>query len=187
MSILIFYPLATIVIGLSAGVILAPNPVHSAVLLVAAMLGVAGLFLCLGSEMLAILQVLIYAGAIMVLFLFIVMTVDTRREEVQGRLAQIARPIGLLLSGCLGALLLMVAVSFSERGNDTDEWYASAASLGKTFLNEYALPFEIITLVLIAAMVGIAIMSRERLFDRPRANQIKELPTGGKASGGITS
>lgn len=178
MNILLFYPLSALVILLSLGVLFAANPVHSAVLLVGAMVGIAGIFLCLSCEFLAMLQILVYAGAIMVLFLFVVMTIDTRKDEKFASSNKFAQSSGILLSLAMIGLLLFVGLQFVEHLPDTEKWLGDAKSLGNAFLQSYALPFEAITLVLLTAMVGVVVMSRDPLY-RPSG-----LPDASKSSSG---
>jgi len=183
-NILFFYPISALVIFLSCGVVYAANPVHCAILLVAVMIGIAGLFLCLGCELLAMLQILVYAGAIMVLFLFIVMTVDTRKEEKFANGVKLAQTWGVFLSVALGLLFLFISLQFSRHLPDSVKWLGDAKSMGAAFLNNYALPFEAITMVLLAAMVGVVVMSREPMSQGP----MSQGPTSqGPTSQGPTS
>lgn len=180
MSILLFYPFSALVVLLSLGVVFAANPVHSAVLLVGAMVGIAGVFLCLGCELLAMLQIFVYAGAIMILFLFIVTTIDTRKDEKFASSAQFAQISGIMLTGAMGVLFLIVALQFVEHLPDTDKWLGDAKSLGNAFLQNYSLPFEVITLVLLTAMVGVVVMSREALYRPSNAGVPPAISSEGK-------
>ena len=180
MNTLLFYPLSALVVLLSIGVIFAANPVHSAILLVGAMVGIAGIFLCLNCELLAMLQVLIYAGAIMVLFLFIVTTIDTRKDEKFASSAQFAQASGIILSLFTGLLFIIVGLKFSEHLPDTGKWLGDAKSMGNSFLREYSLPFEVITLVLLTAMIGVVVMSRDALYKHPPKDAPVKVLTGGE-------
>ncbi|MBF0501317.1 MAG: NADH-quinone oxidoreductase subunit J [Candidatus Riflebacteria bacterium] len=179
MNILLFYPLSALIIILSLGVILATNPVHSALLLVGAMVAIAGVFLCLNCEFLAMLQIFIYAGAIMVLFLFIVTTIDTRKDEKFVSSAKFSQASGILLSGSMFFLFFFLALQFVQHLPDTGRWLGDAKGLGELFLKSYSLPFEVVTLVLLTAMAGVIVMSHDPLYRRRSKEASKQILSGG--------
>ena len=96
MELLIFYPLAIICIALALAVILNKSPVGSAVCLIGMMLGLAGIFVLLHAHFLAIIQVLVYAGAIMVLFMFVIMLLNLKGED-----ARMGSPISQHFTYCI--------------------------------------------------------------------------------------
>ena len=136
------------------------NPVTSAMSLVMAILSMAGLFILLEAYFLAAIQVLVYAGAVIVLFLFVIMLLDMREEERRR-----FRLLGLV-GGALGFLLLApvlvrtLLVSRPGEGRDP-EFRGTAHELGTRLFEDWVLPFEIMGILLLAAMVGVIILSRK--------------------------
>lgn len=173
-DVIIFYMIATICVLAAGGVVVARNPVHSAIFLVLCFLNVAAIFVMLGAEFLAVVQVIVYTGAILVLMLFVLMLVDPDDlpEFHKGRPVQ--RYVGLLL----GAILLLeVGVAILNRtvegvgGAATPENIQIAGgnvqAVGMSLYTQYLLPFEIISLVLTVGVIGAVVLALpERLGER---------------------
>jgi NADH-quinone oxidoreductase subunit J len=148
------------------------NPVHSMLWVLVLFLHVAGIFLLLGAEFLAAVQVIVYAGAILVFYLFVLMLLDLPGVEAQPRFG---KHWPLAAAGAVGfaalAFLTHVAIPGSAAGRDsagagaTGEVPAAMDSLsevGRAMFGPFALPFEIAGLVLLAAIVGAVVLSRRR-------------------------
>ena len=140
------------------------NPVTSAMFLVLTIISMAGLFVLLHAFFLAAVQVLVYAGAVMVLFLFVIMLLDLKEEE--------RRTIKLfgLVAGALSvlAVLGLVLKTYVINSNlsvilTPPTLEGSTAPLGKLLFTKYALPFEILSLLLLVAMVGVILLSKKDL------------------------
>jgi NADH-quinone oxidoreductase subunit J len=173
-DVIIFYMIATVCVLCAGGVVVANNPMHSAIFLVLCFFNVAGIFLMLGAEFLAVVQIIVYTGAILVLLLFVLMLVDPDDlpEFHQGR--PIQRYVGLLL----GAILLLeIGVAIIDRtvkgvpGNATPENIAQVGgnveALGRTLYSTYIFPFEIASLVLTVGVIGAIVLAMpERLGER---------------------
>jgi NADH-quinone oxidoreductase subunit J len=173
-DVLIFYMLAAVCLLCAGGVVAAPNPLHSAIFLVLCFFNVAGIFLMLGAEFLAVVQVIVYTGAILVLLLFVLMLVDPDDlpEFHTGRPVQ--RYVGLLL----GAILLLeIGVAIIDRtilgaqGTATPEDVArvggNVQALGRTIYSDYIFPFELASLVLTVGVIGAIVLAMpERLGAR---------------------
>ena len=151
-----FFLLATLLVGLSLLVILARNPVHSALALVAALFIIAVLFLTLDAPLVAALQILVYAGAIMVLFLFVVMLLNPGTVERGSTLAW-------GLTATASGLLALELIRFMMPGPDPTQGlltsrvgsqFGSPEALGQTLFNDFVLPFEVASILLLVAIVG---------------------------------
>lgn len=161
-STLIFFVLAGFLILSSLLVVFLRDVVHSAVALVAALLIIAVLFVTLQAPMVGVLQVMVYAGAIMVLFLFVIMLLNPRSLE-QRRGAWWS--LGSLLAVMLGALLIAMLGRPETRSSPAaqNHTFGSPEMLAKSLFNDFVLPFEIASVLLLVAIVGAVVLAkRER-------------------------
>lgn len=139
------------------------NPVYSALFLAVTILALSGLFVLLGAYFVAAVQVLVYAGAVMVLFLFVLMLLDLQ-EEARRRL----RWAGLLTGGAAAALvtgLLLRALWMARPGRElaAPEMDGTVQWLGRLLFTDYLLPLQVMGLLLLAAMVGAIVISKRDL------------------------
>jgi len=159
-----FFATLTILFGLS--VILLRNPVSCAMSLVMCFISLAALFVTLDATFIAIIQVLVYAGAVMVLFLFIIMLLDLR-EEKSRRLNFGATLGGSLVVAAFLAILVKVIRSSAAFSAPMPALPASRASdvkmIGFTLFHSYGLPFEVVGVLLLSATVGVVVLSRKSL------------------------
>jgi NADH-quinone oxidoreductase subunit J len=168
MNDLLFYVLATLAVAGGFLVVLNPftrSPVTSAMFLVLTIGTLAGLFVLLHAFFLAAVQVLIYAGAVMVLFLFVIMMLDLR-EEQRKRLRRVRLGVALVASGGFLVLLLRQLVGAAipaagAAGAGGTEGVAPA--LGRMLLTTYLLPFELVSVILLVAMVGVVLLTKKDL------------------------
>ncbi len=160
-STLIFFTLATLLVISSLLVVFLRNVVHCAMALVAALLMIAIFFVILHAPMVGVLQVLVYAGAIMVLFLFVIMFLNPAPQEQSGAWLGFSGLLALLLGGALAALLTK-----TERAADpvaATELFGSPEMLAKSLFSDFVLPFEIASMLLLVAIVGAVVLAkRER-------------------------
>ena len=173
-DVLIFYMISAVCVLCAGGVVVAPNPMHSAIFLVLCFFNVAGIFLMLGAEFLAVVQVIVYTGAILVLLLFVLMLVDPDDLPEFHTARPIQRYVGLLL----GAILLLeVGVAIIDRtvrgaeGTATPENVelvgGNVEALGRTLYSDYIFPFELASLVLTVGVIGAIVLAMpERLGER---------------------
>src|SRR5262245_20338801 len=160
-STLIFFVLAALLVLSSLMVVFLRNVVHCAMALVAALLLISIFFVTLQAPMVGILQVLIYAGAVMVLFLFVIMFLNPTELELPKR--------GWWALGILLALLLAGGLAPMLTQNDpagdpiaATELFGSPETLAKSLFNDFVLPFEIASVLLLVAIVGaVALAKRE--------------------------
>lgn len=163
---LLFYLFAALAVIFGFLVVANPfsrNPVNSAMFLVLTIVSLAGLYVLLHAFFLAAVQILVYAGAVMVLFLFVIMLLDLREEE-QRRLRRVALVLG---SVSAAALVGILAVALRQSGATLPagghELEGLTQPLGRMLFTEYLLPFEIVSLILLVAMVGVIQLSKKDL------------------------
>jgi NADH-quinone oxidoreductase subunit J len=168
MEIVIFIILATVAISCSVMVISQRSAVYSALFLIATMVTLALLFLMLNSPFLAAVQVIVYAGAIMVLFIFVIMLLNLRKDEFgpEKRMAQ--RFFGIFF-----VLLLLVGIAtvieWGMSGSEPAEAISASTTpagvepLAQLLFTKYLLPFELASILLLVAIVGAIVMAKRKL------------------------
>lgn len=162
MPLLAFLVIAGIAVGSALGLILKRNPIHGALFLVVNLACIAALYLTLQAEFLAAAQVIVYAGAIMVLFVFAIMVLIPGKEETgpdpRRPYRVLAVPVGALL------LLQLVVIVAAGRGGPGPGGAADGgvASLGRLLFTDYLFPFELTSILLLAAMVGVLVLAKRR-------------------------
>ena len=156
---LIFYLLATLLVIASLMVVFLRNVVHCAMALVTALLLISVLFVTLHAPMLGVLQVMVYAGAIMVLFLFVIMFLNPAAlEQQRGLWWGFGTILGLMLAGALVPL-----VATNDLPADpvaATELFGSPEMLAKSLFNDYVLPFEIASVLLLVAIIGAVVLAK---------------------------
>ncbi|MCC6314323.1 MAG: NADH-quinone oxidoreductase subunit J [Thermomicrobiales bacterium] len=163
---LIFYLLGAVSILAALGVVAAANPVHSAIFLILCFFNVAGIFVMLGAQFLAAVQVIVYAGAILVLVLFVLMLVDPDDLPEFHNARPVQRIVGVLLGAVLLLEVGLAIVSrtvMGQQGNATPELIAlvggNTQALGNVLFSQYLLPFEAVSLVLLVGVVGAIVLA----------------------------
>ncbi|NMO22082.1 NADH-quinone oxidoreductase subunit J [Pyxidicoccus fallax] len=152
---------------LSAGmVIFARSPINSAMALVSTFFFLAGIYVLLWAHTVAVMQVLVYAGAIMVLFLFVIMLLNLGESPTRGRptLARLvggAATVGLL--AVLVITLLKVPGDAPVMAQEAQATFGTMALLGQTIFTQWLLPFEAVSLLLLVAMVGAVVVAKSRI------------------------
>jgi NADH-quinone oxidoreductase subunit J len=138
------------------------NPVTSAMFLVLTIVSLAGLFVLLHAFFLAAVQVLVYAGAVMVLFLFVVMLLDLKVEE-RRKIKTLGIVGGLVSVGAILAIFLSNLLHTPLGASESPALEGGTIRLGKLLFTEYLLPFEIVSMLLLVAMVGVVLLSKKDL------------------------
>jgi NADH-quinone oxidoreductase subunit J len=169
----VFGAFAIVAIGASLLVISQSNPIYSVLLLIASFGALSGLYVTLDAPFVAVIQIVVYAGAIMVLFLFVVMLLNAPREasehDVEAHVPA-GRPLafGALLAVALGVELVWAL----ETGGETGRFGAAAvrgvADIGRTLFGPYAFPFEVTSVLILVAMVGAVVLARREQSDTTR-------------------
>jgi NADH-quinone oxidoreductase subunit J len=173
-----FYLLAAIAIAASLLVIAQHNPIYSVLLLIASFGALSGLYVLLDAPFVAVIQIVVYAGAIMVLFLFVVMLLNAPHEETEGdeRRHAIVRSGAMRFGALLAAALAVELVWALSKGNESGAFagasVSSVAVIGRLLFTDYAFAFEVTSILILVAMVGAVVLAhRDRPFDRLRASR----------------
>jgi NADH:ubiquinone oxidoreductase subunit 6 (subunit J) len=158
----VFYLIAIITVGSAAVVAFSQNIIYSAFSLLGTFAGVAGLYVFLGADFVAGVQVLIYVGGILVLILFAVMLTHRITDvEITNRAA--GRLPGLLIVGVFLVILIQTIRETPWVRVKEVAYQPTTAKIGDLFLENYLLPFELASLVLLAAMIGAVVLSRKEI------------------------
>ena len=162
-----FVVAAAIVLAGGIGVVVARNPVHSALMLVMTLFGIAVLFVLQRADFLAAVQVIVYAGAIVVLFLFVIMFLGVdRQENITAEPLRGQRPLAIaLVAMAFAGLALLGEVSHWTTGapsvaGTTDVNTSNVAQIGKSVYTTYLFPFEVTSALLVIAVVGAVVLAR---------------------------
>lgn len=168
MELLIFYPLALLTVLLALGVVFNNSPIGSAVALIGMMLALAGVFVLLQAHFIAVLQVIIYAGAIMVLFMFVIMLLNLKGDDKAWRV----RERNMFFSVMAGILMVGLLYKFIDYTSETHfappaevaaETFGTTVQVGTVLFTDYVLPFEVASILLLAAMVGAVVLAKSKL------------------------
>lgn len=152
----VFWAAAALIVAGALGTVLLSNIVHAALALIATLLGVAGIYLLLGSEFLALVQLLVYGGGVTVLLLFGVMLTRAADDPVIADGAQ--KPFAFGVAALMGGIF--VAAMLDARWPDTDATVVGIRDLGERLFRDYGIPFEIASLVLLVALIGAIAIAR---------------------------
>jgi NADH-quinone oxidoreductase subunit J len=166
---LVFYMFAAMLLTSALGVILARNPMHCVLLLILTFFNAAGLFILLGAEFIGLLLVMVYVGAIAVMFLFVLMTIDIDFSLLKEGFASYL-PSGLIVGAVLMAELVVSAASgvFSGERLSTvaampmPEGVDNIRALGQVMFTQYLFPFQVAALILLVAMIGAIVLTHRR-------------------------
>ncbi len=163
---IVFYVLAAVTLGAGMAVVSARNPVHSVLFLITAFFSAAGLFVLLGAEFLAMLLIVVYVGAVAVLFLFVVMMLDVDFAALREGFTKYL-PVGLLVAGVLAVEMVMVAVSVGLNGAASKNALpmastadvTNAEAIGRVLYTDYVYFFQAAGIVLLIAMIGAIVLT----------------------------
>ena len=163
-----FYLFAACILGFGVLVVTSQNPVHSVIFLVLDFLSVAGLYVVLGAQFVAAIQVLVYAGGIVVLYLFVVMLVNLQRQPATapGRRPQARAGFALaaVMLAELSAILVFSAshpASVAAAAPPAPSGMGNTTMVGLLLYSDYLVPFEVASMLLLVAMVGAIILARK--------------------------
>jgi NADH-quinone oxidoreductase subunit J len=167
----LFYVFATVAVAASALVIGQRSPIYSVMLLIASFAALAGLYVLLDAPFVAVIQIIIYAGAILVLFLFVVMLLNAPKEaaDARVRLAPGPRRAGAVLGAALCAELVWALWRAAMVREPTAEGAGAGAaidsvrSIGQVLYTDYAFAFEVTSLLILVAMVGAVVLAKRKV------------------------
>jgi NADH-quinone oxidoreductase subunit J len=157
----LFWFLTVVALSCALGVILSRNPVNSVLFLILTFFAISGHYILMNAQFLAIVNIIVYAGAIMVLFLFVIMLMNLNAdtEPQKNRLVQLA---GVISGGAL-FLVILAALKASSRGEleQTSTDIGLIKNLGKTLFTQFVLPFEISSVLFLSAMIGAIVIGKK--------------------------
>jgi NADH-quinone oxidoreductase subunit J len=163
---LLFYAFATVAVAASLLVIAQRNPMYSVLLLIASFGALSGLYVLLDAPFVAVTQIIVYAGAIMVLFLFVVMLLNAPHEETKHdeRVHPLRRAgpmrFGVVLAALLALELVWAIARDAGAGAPSGAGVSSVRTIGRTLFTDYAFPFEVTSVLILVAMVGAVVLAR---------------------------
>jgi NADH-quinone oxidoreductase subunit J len=165
---IVFCVLGAVTLATAFLTIFSRNPIHSALYLVICFFTIAGHYLLLNSQFLAIVHIIVYSGAIMILFLFTIMLMNLNNENEVYK-PRITR-LGAIISFCLITVVLILIFINSKpiigEYISTGEGYQSIKVLGHVLLNEYMVPFEFVSILLLVAMIGTVLLSKKEKTEK---------------------
>ena len=157
-SLILFFAAAVLTLGGGLGVVMTRNIVYAAFALLASLMGVAGLFLLAFAEFLALVQVLIYGGAVVILILFALML--TRIQDFDRLTDNNQWPLAIIAA--ITVFGILVAAIISDNSQTSPRQAISLEILGESLFTEWAIPFEIASLVLLVALIGAILLVRAK-------------------------
>jgi NADH-quinone oxidoreductase subunit J len=160
---ILFWGLSALALVSAIMVVTSKNPVHSILYLIAVFFAISGHYILLNAQFLAIVNIIVYAGAIMVLFLFVVMlmNLNAESEPKKSRMLQFA---GLISGGCLFLVLISAITKSAGAGNMVQMGSGNSGlikELGKVLFNDYVIPFEISSVLFLSAMIGAVVIGKK--------------------------
>ena len=158
----LFFLLAIVCVGAVFGMIFSRNQAYNALLLVLAFAALGGIFGLLSAPFIAVVQIIIYAGAIMVLFIFVIMMINLREGILPEKKKWTIYLSAILALILIAELILAAKGSFQALTGPGGEEIASPKALGRLLFTEYLYPFEITSILIIAALVGAIILVKKK-------------------------
>ena len=163
MTLIIFYILSAITLGTALLTIISKNPIHSAIYLVISFFSIAGHYLMFNAQFLAVVHIIVYSGAIMVLFLFTIMLMNLNKEDEphKSSLSKIAAVISFcLLCFVMLAVFIKAQPAITEYDMSGQD-FQSIKVLGQVLMNEYMFPFEFASVLLLVSMIGAVLLYKK--------------------------
>jgi NADH-quinone oxidoreductase subunit J len=164
MDLFLFLTFALIAVGCAVNLLVQRHPISSALSLIGVMGSLAVLYLLLGAEFIAAIQVIIYAGAIMVLFLFVIMLLNAG-AEVRTRRSRLAAVLGLPLLAALLSQLTVIVYRHADPspGVEFGAFVGTTHELGRSLFTEYLLPFEVTSVLILVAIIGAVYLGKREI------------------------
>jgi NADH-quinone oxidoreductase subunit J len=162
----LFVPLAMLAVASAFTVLVARNPIYAAMGLVLSFFAVAGLYVLLGAQMVAALQVIVYAGAIMVLFLFVIMLLSLGESELGEERGTLRKVMGVVVAGAFVGLSYstfsrLELESLPESVQNAD--FGTVEQVGRLLFGTFILPFEATSILLLVAIVGAVVVAKAKI------------------------
>lgn len=165
---IIFCILSAITLATAFLTIFTKQPIHSAIYLVLCFFSVAGHYLLFNAQFLAVVHIIVYSGAIMILFLFTVMLMNLNKEDEvhKPRVTRLAAGIIFILTSLVLLAIFVATKPIVGPYDDTGVDYQSIKVLGKVLLNEYMVPFEFASVLLLVGMIGAVLLSKREKTEK---------------------
>ena len=158
---IIFYPMAAIIVLFSLLVVIHKSPIRSALFLLGTLFFMACIFALLSAHFVAVIQVLVYAGGIIVLILFAIMLLNLQKEKGEFEHISLGKLISLALGGLLFFILAIVFLTvYPENNNGLPANFGTIKEVGRLMITDYVFAFEAISLLVIASLVGAVVLVR---------------------------
>jgi len=168
---ILFFIFAAIAVGGAVGVVVSPRPVASLMFMVATLVSTAGIFVILEAHFLAAVQIMVYAGAIMVLFLFVIMLLNLGHDYQRDIRGNVAMIVGFAVTGAIGGLLAR-QLGGGTAGLETNlgagdaidaalREYGAVGAIARPLFTDYVVPFELTGILLLVAIVGALVLAKK--------------------------
>jgi NADH-quinone oxidoreductase subunit J len=162
-----FWVFAVPLVLTALGVVVARSPMYAAMNLVAAFFFMAGIYVLLSAHLIAFMQVLVYAGAVMVLFLFVIMLLSLGDEPLVTERKRAMQYVGVLgaigVLAVLGAAIARAADGLAAGARPVNDTFGTVKAVGAVLFTDFLLPFEATSLLLLVAIVGAVVVAKERI------------------------
>jgi NADH-quinone oxidoreductase subunit J len=162
---ILFWFLSVLALGAAVAVVTSRNPVYSVLWLIVVFFAISGHYVLMNAQFLAIVNLIVYAGAIMVLFLFVIMLMNLN-ADTEPQKNPVLKIVGTIAGGCL-MVVIVAALAKAEDVNNIAQMKGGDVglirTLGKTLFNEYVIPFEISSVLFLSAMVGAVVLSTREI------------------------
>lgn len=161
MTLILFYILAIVAVVTALLMVFSKNPVHSVLYLILTFFAIAGQYVLLNAQFLAIVHIIVYAGAIMVLFLFVLMLLNLNKDT-EPQKSNLVKLIAVLTTGSLAITLLGALQGASQlpQATASNVEMGLASNLGKVLFTDFVVPFEISSILFLAGMVGAVLLAK---------------------------
>jgi len=161
---ILFYALSAFAIVSAVMVLISKNPIHSVLWLILVFFAISGHYILLNAQFLAIVNIIVYAGAIMVLFLFVIMLMNVKKDQ-ESQKQHLVKFIGVIAGGSFLTLLIALVKQTSQLQGKTvllkEGTIGLIHPLGKALFSDYVVPFEISSVLFLSAMVGAVIIGKK--------------------------
>jgi NADH-quinone oxidoreductase subunit J len=168
MPLILFFLFGGAAVAAAVGVLICRNPIHSAMCMIGTMVSLAAIYLLLHAEFIFVIQIMVYAGAVMMLVVFVIMLLDLQREESMSLRLSPGKFVAVALGGLLGVLLLLplatrMAGVTGDMSVDALMAQGSVEFLADKLFNQYLLPFEVASILLLVGLVGAVALAKKKL------------------------
>jgi NADH-quinone oxidoreductase subunit J len=164
MDTILFWAFAALAVGGGLGMLLnLRNTVAAALSLVVTMLALACLFVLLLAQFVGVIQIMVYAGAIVVLFLFVIMLLNLERDALGGEMQPVLKAVGTLLAVGVGVKLTAIVGSLGSGWPELPEGFGTTKEVGRALYTDYLLPFELTSILLLAGILGAIVLAKRRI------------------------